>query len=253
MARLKLHSWDSCINDCIKSIEIERGSMKGYYYLAQAQLALNHPNEALSSALTAYQICLDTHSPSTSAVSALVLQAKKQKWEAGERERIRSRSDLLREIENGLLRKERSELQNLTLRAISTEADAEERGEIESSTRKKISDLRSIFAIADPKNMQRRVLYKTVRKDYEDSSADNELQEVPDYLIDNISFAIMHDPVVTKTGNSYDRSTLMEHLKRSSTDPLTREPLRMTDLRPNLALKQACEEFLAENGWAVDW
>jgi STIP1 family protein 1 len=45
----------------------------------------------------------------------------------------------------------------------------------------------------------------------------------------------------------------MEHLKRSKTDPLTREPLRVEDLRPNLALKEACEGFLAENGWAVDW
>lgn len=82
---------------------------------------------------------------------------------------------------------------------------------------------------------------------------DRPRQEVPDYLIDNISFAIMHDPVVTKTGNSYDRSTLLEHLKRSNTDPLTREPLTTYDLRPNLALKQACAEFLEENGWAVDW
>ena len=79
------------------------------------------------------------------------------------------------------------------------------------------------------------------------------LQEVPDYLIDAISFTVMHDPVMTKTGNSYDRATVIEHLKRSYTDPLTREPLRMDDLRPNLALKQACDDFLAENGWAVDY
>lgn len=63
----------------------------------------------------------------------------------------------------------------------------------------------------------------------------------------------MHDPVVTKTGKTYDRSTVMEHLKKSQTDPLTREPLTMDDVRPNLALKIACDEFLAENGWAVDW
>ena len=63
----------------------------------------------------------------------------------------------------------------------------------------------------------------------------------------------MHDPVMTKTGNSYDKSTVIEHLKHSKTDPLTREPLRMDDLRPNLALKQACEDFWKDNGWAVDW
>lgn len=72
-------------------------------------------------------------------------------------------------------------------------------------------------------------------------------------MIDNITFAIMHDPVMTKTGQSYDRSTMLEHLRRSETDPLTREYLRFEDLRPNLALRQACEEFLENNGWAVDW
>lgn len=57
----------------------------------------------------------------------------------------------------------------------------------------------------------------------------------------------------TKTGKSYERSSIMEHLRRHPSDPLTREPLTATDLRPNLGLKQACDEFLEANGWAVDW
>lgn len=72
-------------------------------------------------------------------------------------------------------------------------------------------------------------------------------------MIDNISFGFMHDPVITKSGQSYERSSIVQHLRASQTDPLTREPLRKEDLVPNLGLKQACDEFLAENGWAVDW
>ena len=72
-------------------------------------------------------------------------------------------------------------------------------------------------------------------------------------MIDNITFLFMHDPVITKRGQSYERSTIEAHLKTSPTDPLTRELLRKEDLRPNLALKQACAEFLEENGWAADW
>ena len=79
------------------------------------------------------------------------------------------------------------------------------------------------------------------------------LQIVPDHLIDNITFCIMHDPVITKHGQSYERATILEHLRRSKTDPLTREPLTEEDLRPNLALRVACEEFMQENGWAVDY
>lgn len=78
-------------------------------------------------------------------------------------------------------------------------------------------------------------------------------QQVPDYMIDCISFAFMYDPVITRSGQSYERATILEHLRNSNTDPLTRQPLRKEDLRPNLALKQACSEFLEHNGWAVDW
>lgn len=238
MTRIRLHAWDACIDDCLHSISLLSANMKAYYYLAQAQLALHHPNEALSSALTAYEQCLDSGNwnPSTSHVSQLVLQAKKDKWEGKERERIRRRSDLLRELEDGLVTMKSFEVENWRVkyqsRTESIEAQ-EENSDILDTSRRKIEELRSAFALSDPENLQER--------------------EVPDYLIDNISFCIMHDPVVTKTGNSYDRSTILEHLKRSPTDPLTREPLTVRDLRPNLALKQACAEFLERNGWAVDY
>ena len=80
MTRIKLQDFEGCMDDCLKSIALDRKNMKGYYLLAQAQLALNHPNEALTSALTAYEKCLETNDKSASAVSGLVLQAKKQKW-----------------------------------------------------------------------------------------------------------------------------------------------------------------------------
>lgn len=145
------------IDDCLKAIDLDKGNMKAYYQLAQAQLELNHPNEALSSALTAYDICLETRSPSTQAVSNLVLQAKKQKWEARERERLRGRSELLKELEDGLMKNQKWELDDLKLQMMDPTDEAEERADIQLATRKKIGELRSIFAIADPKNMQRRV------------------------------------------------------------------------------------------------
>ena len=237
MTRLKLAHHDACIDDCLASIALEPKNMKAYYYLAQAQLALKHPNEAYNSAMTAYQECLRTANPSTSAVSALVLTAKKEKWEAKERERVRSRSELLAELEDGLRTVAAYDLSLITARAASgalTPSTAwDERASIETTTRAKIEELQSVFAAADPSNLQRR--------------------EVPDYLIDSISFSVMHDPVVTKTGQSYERSTILEHLRRSGTDPLTRESMGVGDVRPNLGLRRACEEFLRENGWAVDW
>ena len=156
-ARIKLQHYEGCMDDCLKSIELDHVNMKGYYFLAQAQLALNHPNEALSSALTAYEKCLETNDKSASAVSTLVLQAKKQKWEAKEKERIRNRSSMLRELEDTLMKNKREELRQLKLKMLSFEEEAEEKSDIELECRKKIEELRTIFAIADPKNLQRRV------------------------------------------------------------------------------------------------
>lgn len=157
MARLKLEAWDHCIDDCLKSIELENSNMKGYYYLAQAQLALKHPNEALTSALTAYDKCLETLDRSTSAVSALVLRAKKEKWEAKERSRLRKRSEMLRELEDALLANKEAELQDLKLRRLGPSAEAEEKADIQRTSKEKIDELWSMFAITDPKNMQNRV------------------------------------------------------------------------------------------------
>ena len=157
MARLKLQAWDACIDDSLKAIDLDHGSMKGYYYLAQAQLALNHPNEALTSALTAYEKCLETFDKSATAVSNLVLQAKKQKWEAKEKERLRGRSELLRELEDGLMKRKKEELQALKFRMLDFSDEQEEKADIELECRKKIGELRSVFAVADPKNLQRRV------------------------------------------------------------------------------------------------
>jgi STIP1 family protein 1 len=135
--------------------------MKSYYYLAQAQLALHHPNEALSSALTAYDICLKTNNASTASISSLVLQAKKEKWEAKERERIRRGNDLLRELEDALMRSAAEQIQELEDRLakyeVGGEAAAEEEVEIESLARQKLVELRNVFAVADPLHATRRV------------------------------------------------------------------------------------------------
>lgn len=161
MCRLKLQFWDACIDDCIKSIELEPGNMKGYYYLAQAQLALHHPNEALNSAMTAYEECLKTSSSSTRNVSTLVLQAKKEKWEAKERDRIRRQSELLDELVTGLGTVARHDLDMLQFRVergeLSESEAKEENEEIELSSRKKIEEVQNVFGLANPALLKRRV------------------------------------------------------------------------------------------------
>jgi STIP1 homology and U-box containing protein 1 len=219
--------------------------MKAYYYLAQAQLSLQRPGEALASATRAYDMCRTLSSPSMEQLSTLVLRAKRERWDALEKERLRRKNTLLQEVEAALLKlweAEEQEAQAIKMAEqeqpdAPMDMDREDGEEFMSEAReayeRRLREVRGVFAKAEPDGIGSR--------------------EVPDYLVDNITFAIMQDPVLTKNGHSYERATLISHLRNSETDPLTRDPLTVKDLRPNLALREASATFLDANGWAVDW
>ena len=94
-------------------------------------------------------------------MSDLVLQAKKEKWEVRERERLRRRSHLLRELEDGLAATAVLEAEEVEKRVrggqLSASGGQEEKAEIQTSMQKKTQELQNIFAITDPEHMQRRV------------------------------------------------------------------------------------------------
>ncbi|KAL7792026.1 hypothetical protein V8C37DRAFT_381380 [Trichoderma ceciliae] len=227
MARLKLNHWDSVITDCQTCLALSPQNMKAHYYLAQAQLSIRDYDGALENALAAHKLCATASDKSLGAVTNIVLRCKKDRWEAKEKKRLRQERELEEQMLD-MLRKDRDAM----LMAV-TPGDHIEWRMIEEEANEKMAVLSKVFENARTQSQKRR--------------------EVPDWAIDDISFAIMVDPVITKTGKSYERATIMEHLRRHPSDPLTREPLAAADLRPNLALRQACEEFLEENGWAVDW
>lgn len=212
---------------------------------AQAQLALHHPHEALSSALTAYDQVLH---PAPAAkispqdlqtFSLFVLKCKKAKFSARDRDRLRRQGSLLAELEDTIestLQRDSALITSLLHSGQIGQVEASDRNtELSVSHDTKIATLRSVFEAADPVNC-------TVR-------------EIPDHLIDMITFEPMHDPVMTKNGHSYERATIYEHLKRSATDPLTRDTLRVEELRSNFGLKAACDEFWESDAreWAIDW
>jgi len=171
--------------------------------------------------------------------SAFVLKCKKQKFAYRERERLCRRGDLCAELEATLdLQRQRDQDDNtlqLQRGDLGNIAASERTAEIQSAFEHKVAELHTIFAAADPANHKAR--------------------EIPDHIIDTITFEPMHDPVMTKTGHSYERATIHEHLKRSPTDPLTREPLMIDELRSNFGLKAACEEFWESGAseWIIDW
>lgn len=225
LARLKLQLWDSAITDCQACLKLNPDSMKANYYLAQAQVETRNYEDALPTALRAHSLCVSQNDKSLPQVTALVLRCKKEKWEHQEKRRKREDQGFENQILDLLEQKRDEMLQN---------CDGE-------------SDKQDIMRDWETDVERLRRKFESARNPVDRK------REVPDWMIDEISFNIFVDPVTTKTGKSYERASILEHLRRSATDPLTRESLSASDLRPNLALKQACEEFLAENGWAADW
>lgn len=227
MARCKLQRWEDVIADCQICLSLSPDNMKAVFYMAEAQLELRDFDNALESAQRAYELYAHSEDSlkSLGAAAKLVLRCKKERWENLERRRLRERSGLERELVE-LLERERDA-------AVSETIDEAELQDVHNEWNAKIDTLKGTFQLAHGEEGKRR--------------------QVPDWAIDDITFGIMLDPVMTKTGKSYERASLLEYLKRSKTDPVTREHLEPSDLRPNLDLREACAEFLEENGWAVDW
>jgi STIP1 family protein 1 len=179
MSLLKLSQWDPVINDSLHAISLLPQNMKAYYYLAQAQIALSQPGAALTSAQKAHELCVkEIHTggkggASIGVITELVLRCKKEDWERRERERSRRRGGLREEIME-LLVKERD-------RVMQEAEDGGQQGEVGDLRREyedKIDDLKELFASSDLAHDPK------------------QRKPVPDWVVDDITFSVMVDPVV---------------------------------------------------------
>jgi Mg-chelatase subunit ChlD len=58
-----------------------------------------------------------------------------------------------------------------------------------------------------------------------------------------ITMLPMTDPVMTPCGTSYERHAIEEWIRRNGNDPITKEPLSINRLRPNIALRTLIEQM----------
>lgn len=113
-----------------------------------------------------------------------MLRCKKEKFRARDRERLRRQGELRAELEE-MLEKQRQQDLDLVAEELHRgklgQVEASERSEeVRGNYEKKINSLRTVFEIAEPQN--------------------NTPREIPDHLVDMITFEPMHDPVITKNG-----------------------------------------------------
>jgi STIP1 family protein 1 len=188
MARLKLHLYDAVIPDCLASLELLPENMKAYYYLAQAEIELGRLEDAYKNAKIAYELCSGVKTGvvdrswerSLGVVTALVLRCKKELWEKKEDERLKLRNTLLEETCALMRAKKEEQIKKIAAH----DGSQQEMDDVEREWTAKEQELRRVWETATDIEGKRR--------------------EVPDWAIDNITFAVMHDPVMV----SYSHSVL---------------------------------------------
>ncbi|KAJ6099977.1 hypothetical protein N7467_001512 [Penicillium canescens] len=241
ITRIKLTKWADVEHDARSAITLYGPknplALKSSYYLAQALLGLQRPQEAYDVASNAYTQSLAAKNAQTENLSRTVLRAKQAIWAARETGRLREMDATLGAVEGLIEADVKRALEELEGRLERGEIGeigfGEDRDALRADAENNIRNVREAFAVSSKGEVKERV--------------------VPDYLIDGITFEIMHDPVITPSGTSFDRIGITKYVEKSGVDPLTRTPMTVSDLRNNYALKAACEEFLTNNGWAVDW
>lgn len=216
-------SYDRTEQDARRAIDLDPSSLKGHYYLGLALLELRHLTQADSHLAKAYALALQTRSKSAASIAESVLECRRAQWDRDERQRTKRSVPLLDEILTGFEKARAARVAALQELPLADRND--ELAYIDQEFRQKVSDTKKVFA------------------------AEQRVAEMPpDYLTDPISFNLFVDPVVTKSGRSYERAWLEQHLKTSATDPFSREALREDEIYPNLQLKAAAEDFIKRNG-----
>lgn len=220
---------ESVVDDCVKALDLQVQhdaiSMKAYYYMGQAQLLMLRPNEAYSSLAKAYRIATRFPNNTVLDIQAKMLEARKLRWEILERRRIEQEGTLGAQLLGLIQDQKQRQLHAARDNPFATK-------EIEEKTDDTIRSLEDLLQRSDERFR---------------------IREVPDYLCCPISMSLFIDPVITPNGKSYERTSIIQHLMTTPYDPLTRNPLKMSQLVPNLALRDASEDFLSRNGWAADY
>lgn len=163
--RTKLAKWAGVEHDARAAIEIyglkNPVALKSQYYLAQALLGLQRPQEAHDVASDAYQQSLAAKSAQSKNLSQTVLRAKQQIWAARETARVRELNETLGSVEalvEADVTRALAELQGRLERGeIGEVGFGEDQKALREDADAKIRNLREAFRVASKGEIQERV------------------------------------------------------------------------------------------------
>uniref|UniRef100_A0A095A7J5 E3 ubiquitin-protein ligase CHIP n=1 Tax=Schistosoma haematobium TaxID=6185 RepID=A0A095A7J5_SCHHA len=264
-----------------KAIDLDQNNLKAHFFAGQAHLGLNQYEEALTRLVHAHNLALEQHRNFGDDITSVIRLARKKRFEAMDEDRqkeeislqvivlfikkmvfnmndngyvpefvylnnlimedaARQKQVILSKLSgiNGSLPNVEP-TKNVSIDLLSAEDNNFENispkhqeilSKIDNTAQKYISELNELFCKVDERRKKR---------------------EIPDYLCGRISFDLMRDPVITPCGITYDRPSIISHLRQvGHFDPVSRQPLIEDQLIPNLSMREVVQAFLNENPWA---
>ncbi|KHJ43641.1 u-box domain protein [Trichuris suis] len=228
---LHLKRFESAAQDCRKALELNRFSVKGFFFLGKALLHLEQYEEAAKVLWRAHELSKAQKLNYGDQITSLLRTARRERFRIEEERRV-SQEIALQTYLLDLINKDKLD-QLKQLKEGDEPASLDEIQSIEDKAQERVALTNDLFNQVDDRRKKR---------------------DIPDYLCGKISFELMRDPVITPSGITYDRKDIMEHLHRvGHFDPVTRTPLSVDQLIPNLAMKEVIDHYIQENPWALDF
>ncbi|ODV61381.1 U-box-domain-containing protein [Ascoidea rubescens DSM 1968] len=220
------------LNDCRKAVEIDGSNYKANYYYGLVLFKMNRYEQSYKKMIRAYELAFKINSPSVIQIYEYIIKLRVKISFLDYWNFFRKLFPLYEHLYNLLLNEFNSNIEKVSKKYCS-------KIELKFKTQRLQTLFKTNFdkILQDPK----------MRQKNSDVKLDVIKDEIPEYLVDPISFNIFSDPVITPSGKSYEKSWLYKYLHRNSMDPLTRKPLRIEDLYPNLDLKWAAESYIKEH------
>ena len=167
ITRSKLAKWADVEHDTRAAIDLyglkNPTALKSYWYLAQALLELQRPQEAFDVASDAYKQSLVAKNAQAENLSRTVLRAKQQIWAARETSRVRELDETLGAVEALIeadVARALGELQGrLDRKEIGETGFGEDQRALREDAEQKVKNLREAFRVASKGEIQERVCH----------------------------------------------------------------------------------------------
>jgi STIP1 family protein 1 len=217
----KRSDWLKVMEDSRAALKLDSDCMKGHYYLGFALREIGDLPEAIQHLTKALELARSSGDSIKDEIWRELAGAKYRAWEDESAQRTAERRALRRRLDAALEALQLSEREDCQSTALS---DLLERQSCEKAA------LERVFV---------------------DASERDTPGEFSNAFACRLTLEPFREPATTPSGLSYERSALLNHLKSvGKFDPVTREPCSEAQVRPNLGLRSATQEYLDGHAWA---